>query len=36
MVAADGGIFTFGDVPFHGSLGANPPATDIYSVTVMP
>ena len=30
MVAFDGGIFTFGDVPFHGSLGANPPAAGVY------
>jgi hypothetical protein len=36
MVASDGGIFTFGDVPFHGSLGANPPYWPITAVTVMP
>jgi hypothetical protein len=31
-----GGIFAFGDVPFHGSLGASPPASPIVSVAVMP
>jgi hypothetical protein len=36
MVADDGGIFTFGDVPFHGSLGGNPPFWPITSVAVMP
>ncbi len=36
MVAEDGGIFTFGDVPFYGSLGATPPASNIWSVAVMP
>jgi hypothetical protein len=35
MVAADGGAFTFGDVPFHGSLGANPPSWPITSIAVM-
>ena len=25
MVAEDGGIFTFGDAPFDGSLGDSPP-----------
>ena len=25
MVGQDGGIFAFGDVKFHGSLGATPP-----------
>jgi hypothetical protein len=33
LVAADGGIFCFGDAPFHGSLYADPrprgPAVDI-------
>jgi hypothetical protein len=29
MVAADGGIFSFSDRPFAGSLGANPPARPI-------
>jgi hypothetical protein len=28
MVAADGGIFSFG-APFYGSLGANPPSAPI-------
>jgi hypothetical protein len=36
MVAFDGGTFTFGDVPFHGSLGANPPAFPVFSIAVMP
>jgi hypothetical protein len=36
MVAEDGGIFTFGDVPFWGSLGGSPPAWPITSVAVMP
>ena len=29
MVGADGGIFSFSDKPFVGSLGANPPARPI-------
>ncbi len=33
MVAEDGGIFTFGDARFHGSLGANPPPVPVVSVT---
>ena len=32
MVAADGGIFSFSDEPFLGSLGATPPATPIVAV----
>ncbi len=32
MVAEDGGIFTFGDVAFHGSLGASPPGTPVVAV----
>ena len=36
MAAFDGGVFTFGDVPFHGSLGGHPPAADVYSIAVMP
>lgn len=35
MVGADGGAFTFGDVPFHGSLGASPPSWPITSIAVM-
>jgi hypothetical protein len=31
MVAADGGIFSFG-APFYGSLGANPPSAPIISM----
>lgn len=34
MVGADGGIFTFSSSPFHGSLGANPPAVPIVGVAV--
>jgi hypothetical protein len=29
MVGADGGIFSFSDKPFVGSLGANPPLRPI-------
>ncbi|MGH8999828.1 MAG: phytase, partial [Acidimicrobiia bacterium] len=36
MVAADGGIFNFSDRPFHGSLGANPPADPITAVAAVP
>jgi hypothetical protein len=36
MVASDGGIFAFGDVPFHGSLGGKPPAYPIVAAAVMP
>ncbi len=32
MVAEDGGIFNFGDVAFHGSLGASPPSTPVVAV----
>jgi hypothetical protein len=32
MVGEDGGIFTFSDQPFVGSLGSTPPATPIVSV----
>ena len=32
MVGEDGGIFAFGDVAYHGSLGASPPAVPITSV----
>ncbi len=35
MVAEDGGIFSFGDAPFAGSLGADPPAHPIVSVAVL-
>jgi hypothetical protein len=31
MVAADGGIFSFG-APFYGSLGSNPPGSPIISM----
>jgi hypothetical protein len=34
MVAEDGGIFTFGDVAFHGSLGASPPPHPIVAVAL--
>jgi hypothetical protein len=29
LVASDGGIFTFGDAAFYGSLGATPPASSV-------
>jgi hypothetical protein len=35
MVASNGGIFTFSDLAFVGSLGANPPAAPITSVAVI-
>jgi hypothetical protein len=34
MVGEDGGIFSFGNVPFFGSLGANPPGSPIVAVAV--
>jgi hypothetical protein len=34
MVAQDGGIFSFGNVSYHGSLGANPPASPVVSVAL--
>ena len=34
MVAEDGGTFAFGAVPFHGSLGATPPAHPIVAVAL--
>jgi hypothetical protein len=36
MVAEDGGIFTFGDVAFHGSLGDRPPAAPVVAVAALP
>ena len=35
MVANDGGIFNFSNLPFFGSLGANPPAQPIVAVAVL-
>ena len=35
MVGQDGGTFAFGDVAFHGSLGANPPASPVVSVALV-
>ena len=35
MVATDGGIFSFSDQPFAGSLGANPPPRPIVSVAAV-
>jgi 3-phytase len=35
MVGEDGGIFNFSDKPFHGSLGARPPAKPIVSVAAL-
>jgi hypothetical protein len=34
MVGEDGGIFSFGNVAFHGSLGANPPASPVVAVAL--
>lgn len=33
MVAEDGGIFTFGDVVFRGSLGGTPPLSPIVAAS---
>jgi hypothetical protein len=35
MVSEDGGIFSFSDRPFAGSLGATPPAQPIVSVAAL-
>jgi hypothetical protein len=35
MVGEDGGIFTFGEAPFFGSLGDDPPAQPIVSVAIL-
>jgi hypothetical protein len=35
MVGEDGGIFTFTDKKFHGSLGDRPPARPIVSVAAL-
>jgi hypothetical protein len=35
MVAQDGGIFAFGNVPFHGSLGSHPPASPVVAVALL-
>ena len=35
MVGSDGGIFNFSDRPFHGSLGADPPADPITAVAAL-
>lgn len=35
MVGEDGGIFSFGNVKFHGSLGANPPVRPVVAVALM-
>ncbi|MHB1533821.1 MAG: hypothetical protein ACYC1D_04255 [Acidimicrobiales bacterium] len=34
LVGADGGVFSFGDAPFIGSLGADPPAGGIEGMGV--
>jgi plastocyanin len=34
MVGGDGGIFSFGDITFFGSLGASPPAMPVVAVAV--
>jgi hypothetical protein len=36
MAAADGGVFSFGDVAFSGSLGANPPPSPVVAVALAP
>ena len=35
MVAEDGGVFNFSNKPFEGSLGANPPANPVVSITTL-
>ena len=35
MVATDGGVFSFSDKAFAGSLGANPPARPIVAVAAL-
>jgi hypothetical protein len=35
MVAEDGGIFSFGSVAFHGSLGGHPPAAPVVSAALL-
>jgi hypothetical protein len=36
MVAEDGGIFSFSDRPFSGSLGGNPPTRPVVAVAALP
>ena len=36
LVATDGGAFVFSNLPFTGSLGANPPPTPITDIAVVP
>jgi hypothetical protein len=36
LVASDGGIFTFGDAPFLGSLGSHPPYNSIRAIAARP
>jgi hypothetical protein len=36
MVASDGGIFDFSNLPFQGSLGSNPPANPIVGTVALP
>ncbi len=35
MVSSDGGIFSFSDRPFRGSLGDKPPSAPVVSVAVI-
>jgi hypothetical protein len=35
MVAEDGGVFSFSDRPFSGSLGARPPASPVVAVAAL-
>ena len=36
LVGSDGGVFTFGDAPFYGSLGGRPPATPVVDLSPAP
>jgi hypothetical protein len=35
MVAEDGGVFNFSNLPFSGSLGSNPPTNPIVSIAAL-
>jgi uncharacterized protein YfaP (DUF2135 family) len=36
LVGADGGVFNFSDLPFAGSLGANPPSRPVRAIAAEP
>ena len=36
LVAADGGVFVFGDAGFYGSTGTNPPANPVIGLVRAP